>query len=101
MQHNNSLSVDDIAKNIFELKGYPNPSNNEAVIQFNMPNGSNLKMSVYNLLGAHITTLVDNESYSAGVHSVKWNTSNINSGLYFLKLEAGNSSQTLKMMVAH
>ena len=99
--YNNSLSVDDIANNIFELKGYPNPSNNEAVIQFNMPNGSNVKMSVYNILGAHITTLVDNESYSAGVHSVKWNTSNINSGLYFLKLEAGNSSQTLKMMVAH
>ena len=66
-----------------------------------MPTGSNLKISVYNILGAHITTLVDNESYSAGIHSVKWNTADVNSGLYFCKLEAGNSSQTLKMMVAH
>ncbi len=100
--YNSTLSVDDLAlNNIFELKSYPNPSNSEAIIQFDMPTGSNLKMSVYNILGAHIATLVDNESYSAGVHSVKWNTSNINSGLYFLKLEAGNSSQTLKMMVAH
>lgn len=99
--YNSSLSVDDIASNLFELKSYPNPSNNEAVIQFKMPTGANLKMSVYNILGAHITTLVDNESYAAGVHSVKWNTSDVNSGLYFCKLEAGNASQTLKMMVAH
>ena len=100
--YNSTLSVDDIAlNNILELKSYPNPSNDEAAIQFNMPSGSNVNISVYNILGAHITTLVDNESYSAGVHSIKWNTSNINSGLYFLKLQAGNSSQTLKMMVAH
>ena len=99
--YNSSLSVDEIANNIFELKSYPNPSNNEAVIQFNMPTGSNLKMSVYNILGAHIATLVDNESYAAGVHSIKWNTSDVNSGLYFCKLETGNASQTLKMIVAH
>jgi hypothetical protein len=100
--YNTSLSVDDFGlNNVFGLKGYPNPSNSEAIIQFDMPSGSNVKISVYNILGAHITTLVDNESYGAGAHSVKWNTSNINSGLYFLKLEAGNSSQTLKMMVAH
>lgn len=99
--YNGTLSVDEIANNLFELKSYPNPSNNEAVIQFNMPTGSNLKMSVYNILGAHITTLVDNESYAAGVHSIKWNTSDVNSGLYFCKLETGNASQTLKMMVAH
>lgn len=99
--YNNSLSVDEIANNLFELKSYPNPSNNEAVIQFNMANGANLKMSVYNILGAHVATLVDNESYAAGVHSVKWDTSKVNSGLYFCKLETGNASQTLKMMVAH
>ena len=100
--YNSTLSVDDIAlNNIFELKSYPNPSNDEAAIQFNMPSGSNVNISVYNILGGHITTLVDNESYSAGVHSIKWNTSNINSGLYFLKLQAGNASQTLKMMIAH
>ena len=99
--YNSTLSVDEIANNIFELKSYPNPSNNEAVIQFNMPTGSNLKMSVYNILGAHIATLVDNESYAAGVHSIKWNTSDVNSGLYFCKLETGNASQTLKMIVAH
>jgi hypothetical protein len=99
--YNNTLSVDEIANNLFELKSYPNPSNNEAVIQFNMANGANLKMSVYNILGAHVATLVDNESYAAGVHSVKWDTSKVNSGLYFCKLETGNASQTLKMMVAH
>lgn len=99
--YNSSLSVDEIASNLFELKSYPNPSNNEAVIQFKMPTGANLKMSVYNILGEHIITLVDNYSYSTGVHSVKWDTSKVNSGLYFCKLEAGNASQTLKIMVAH
>ncbi len=99
--NNNSLSVDDIASNLFELKSYPNPSNNEAVIQFSMPAGANLKISVYNILGVHITTIVDNESYAAGKHSVKWNTSDVNSGLYFCKLEAGKTSQTLKMIVSH
>ena len=100
--YNSTLSVDDLTtNNLFELKSYPNPSNNEAVIEFNIVNGTNLKISVYNILGQNVVTLVNNESYAAGVHNVKWDTSKVKSGLYFCKLETGNASQTLKMIVKH
>ena len=95
--YNNNLSVDEIATNLFALKSYPNPSNNEAVIQFNMPSSSHVKLSVYNMLGAHIATLVDGVT-DAGQKSVSWNAKDVKPGLYFCKLESGTLSKTIKIL---
>ena len=95
--YNNSLAVDEIATNLFALKSYPNPSNNEAVIQFNMPSSSHVKLSVYNMLGAHIATLVDGVT-DAGQQSVSWNAKDVKPGLYFCKLESGTLSKTIKLL---
>lgn len=97
-----TLSVNDLTgpNSIFELKNYPNPFDSETVIQFNMTSRSHVKISVYNMLGAHVATLVD-DVRDAGTHSLNWNGTEIESGLYFCRMEAGGSRQTSKMLIVH
>lgn len=82
-------------------QNYPNPFNPVTNIQFNIPllrgvtaeggRGVFVKLTVYDLLGREITTLV-NEQMQPGSYSVDWDASNYPSGVYFYKLEAGDPS---------
>ena len=83
--------------NEFELsQNYPNPFNPTTTIKFNIPDAGNVKLSVYNLLGQEIQTLV-NGFMESGSHSVNFDASNLNSGIYLYKLEANGFNQTRKM----
>ncbi|MBN1212838.1 MAG: DUF4397 domain-containing protein [candidate division Zixibacteria bacterium] len=79
-------------------QNYPNPFNPSTIISFNLPTAANVNLTVYNLLGQQVTTLV-NESISAGQHQVEFNASNLASGIYFYKLDAGSFSDTKKMIL--
>jgi hypothetical protein len=81
----------------FELsQNYPNPFNPSTTIRFNLPEAGNVKLIIYNILGQEIQTLV-NEFKEAGVHTVNFDASDLNSGLYIYKLQAGSQFQTRKM----
>lgn len=77
---------------------YPNPFNPSTKIKFSVPSSNLVKMTVYNVLGKEIYTLI-NERYSAGTYSVEFNASNLASGVYFYKLEAGDYTATKKMVL--
>ncbi|MCH7974409.1 MAG: T9SS type A sorting domain-containing protein, partial [Bacteroidetes bacterium] len=89
-------------------QNYPNPFNPSTSIEFSVPVNSNVRLTIYNLLGQVVTTLV-NEEISAGNYSVIWNGTDTNglqvsSGVYLYKMKAsGNSrtpfSQTKKMIL--
>ncbi|NQU34858.1 MAG: T9SS type A sorting domain-containing protein [Bacteroidetes bacterium] len=100
--YDGTLSVNDLAgpNSIFKLKNYPNPFDKETVVQFNIPTRSHVRISVYNMVGVHVATLVD-DVQAAGTHSVKWNATDLESGIYFCRVEAGSSSQTSKMLIVH
>jgi hypothetical protein len=71
---------------------YPNPFNPGTTISFDLPEASAVKLSVYNILGQHVATLVDGD-VAAGYKSVEWNATNDNgvnlpSGIYIYRLEA-------------
>jgi hypothetical protein len=71
---------------------YPNPFNPTTVIAFDLPEASNVKLTVFNVLGQQIATLV-NGSVAAGYQSVVWDADNHNgtavpSGIYFYRVEA-------------
>jgi hypothetical protein len=83
----------------FDLnQNYPNPFNPTTVIEFALPVKSKVELSVYNLLGEKIITLV-NEEKDAGNHQVLFNAINLSSGIYFYKLQANDFVQTKKMIL--
>ena len=59
---------------------------------------SNVKLTVYDILGNEITTLVD-ELKQPGTYEVEFNGVNLPSGIYFYKLNAGEFSDTKKMIL--
>ena len=88
---------------ILSLVNYPNPFNPSTIISFSLNNSSNVKLTVYNVKGQKVTTLVD-KHFENGSHTVTWNGKNNNnkavaSGIYFYKISAGKSSAMKKMLL--
>jgi hypothetical protein len=82
----------------FELsQNYPNPFNPSTKIDFKLSKASDVKLTVYNILGQQVATLL-NEHMSAGSQSVAFDASKLSSGVYFYRLDAGNFSSIKKMM---
>jgi len=84
------------------LQNYPNPFNPSTTIRYNILKPAQVKVSIYNLSGQLIETLV-NAQQPAGEHRLLWRAEGRASGLYFYKLEAttkhGASFQALKKML--
>ena len=90
---------DDISVNKFDLQqNYPNPFNPGTTIGYSIPEASNVKIEIYDVLGNKIQTLVD-DNKSAGNYSVNFNGSELSSGIYFYRLSAGQFIQTKKMIL--
>jgi hypothetical protein len=77
-------------------QNFPNPFNPSTTIRFSIPNTGKVTLKVYNLLGMEVATLVDGE-LSAGTHRVTFEASNLPSGVYFYRIDAGSFSDVRKM----
>ncbi len=85
--------------NSFSLsQNYPNPFNPMTKIKFNISKASNVNITVFDVLGRHITTLV-NEKLNAGTYETDWNANSMAGGVYFYRLETEDFSETKKMML--
>ena len=84
-------------------QNYPNPFNPETRITFNLPVRSEVTIEVYNILGQRVATIFD-EMCGAGTHTAIWDGtdhsgSRVATGIYFYRLEAGEFSETRKMLL--
>jgi len=79
-------------------QNYPNPFNPATSIKYSVSSIQSVKLSIYNILGKEVETLV-NEKQSAGTYEVNWNASNYPSGIYFYRLQAGDFTETKKMIL--
>lgn len=77
---------------------YPNPFNPSTTIAYELSKTSDVRVTIYNMLGQKITTLV-NSNQKAGTHSVVWNAANVASGLYLYKVKAGKSLAIKKCLL--
>ena len=83
----------------YELyQNYPNPFNPSTTISYSIPKAGLVKIVIYNTLGEVIKELV-NENKDPGYYYINWNADNVNSGVYFLKIEANNFVTTKKMLL--
>ena len=80
-------TTDIIPKEYKLEQNYPNPFNPSTLIEYQVPEISNVTLRVYDILGIEVKTLVNAEN-GVGNYKVNFNASNLASGVYFLRLEA-------------
>jgi hypothetical protein len=79
-------------------QNYPNPFNPSTTIQYGVAKAGDVKIIIYDISGREIETIV-NGYQSAGTYEVKWNGSNVSSGVYFYKLISAEYSGIKKMIL--
>ncbi len=98
-----TVSNNDVSKPVFDVSNYPNPFNPETTISFNLKNSGDVKLSVYNIKGQLVKTLVE-DHLDSGNHSIVWhgkdnNSTDVSSGVYFYRLISDTTSITKKMIL--
>lgn len=109
----NSLEVADISNYVTRMdkreadvrvenytleQNYPNPFNPATRINYDLPENTHVKITVFDVQGKMVNTLVDGYR-TAGCHSVDFNGTDLSSGIYFYTIEAGTFSKTKKMIL--
>jgi hypothetical protein len=79
-------------------QNYPNPFNPATTLSYNIPIQTEVKITVFDILGREVTTLVDAVKMP-GTYQVTFDASRLTSGIYFYQMQAGSFSQTRKMML--
>jgi hypothetical protein len=79
-------------------QNYPNPFNPTSIIRFKIKDSRFVTMKVFDALGSEVTVLV-NEKLNAGAYETTFDASQYPSGIYFYKLQAGDFSETKKMVL--
>lgn len=89
---------DNMPEDFVLSQNYPNPFNPTTSIQYQLPEGSNVKVVVYDALGKQVAVLV-NSYQGAGSYTTNFNASNLASGIYFCRMEAGKFVKVNKMLL--
>jgi hypothetical protein len=79
-------------------QNYPNPFNPTTTFSFSLPRAEHVRLEIFNILGQKVVTVVDGD-YEAGDHKVEWDGSAHSSGVYLYRLEAGEFTESKKMLL--
>lgn len=101
-EYSKAVEVEVVVKDFSLLQNFPNPFNPSTKINFSLAVDSKVKLNIYNLLGEQVAQLL-NSNLTAGNHDVVFDATNLNSGVYFYKLEAngidGQAFTSTKKMI--
>lgn len=93
------VSIDQkVVEDYILTQNYPNPFNKKTTISFSLPESDYVTVDVFNILGRKLETLC-NSFYSAGKYFISFNAKNLDSGVYFYRIQGKNFSQTKKMIL--
>jgi len=98
-EYSKIIEVEIAAPTKFSLEqNYPNPFNPSTTIKYSIKKNDLVTLKVYDILGKEVAALI-NENQEAGNYSVKFNASNLPSGIYFYRLKSGSFSSTKKLIL--
>jgi hypothetical protein len=98
-EYSKTIEVDLGLPRKFELsQNFPNPFNPTTTISFTLPESGNINLTVYNIIGEQVEQLF-NGYKEAGIHTINFNASELNSGIYIYKIEANGLTKSRKMML--
>jgi hypothetical protein len=80
------------------FQNYPNPFNAKTVIKYQLPNTTDVNLTIYDITGRNIAVLV-NEQKQPGYYEVTFDASNLASGIYFYQLRAGEFISSKKLVL--
>jgi hypothetical protein len=93
-----SVEFEDMPSGFALSQNYPNPFNPTTNISFVLPQASNVKLTVFNVLGQQVAVLAQG-MYTSGMHTLNFNAANLASGTYIYRIEAGNFVEMRKMLL--
>jgi hypothetical protein len=88
----------DIPERFLLKAAFPNPFNPVTTIGFDVPNPSNVKLIVYDLVGRQVAQLVDDYQHP-GNYFINWDATGLPSGMYLIKMTADDFISTQKVML--
>jgi photosystem II stability/assembly factor-like uncharacterized protein len=96
---NEGVSEDGVMPLEFTLnQNYPNPFNATTLISFNLFNKADIDLSIYDLLGRKVATLISGP-IEAGAHAITWNAGSFASGIYLCRLHAAGHDSAMRMLL--
>ena len=91
--------ADDLAANGFSLgNNFPDPFTSTTSISYTLPRAEIVELTLFDITGRLIKTLV-NKVQQAGTHTINWNASSEQAGVYFYKIKAGNFTAVKKCVL--
>jgi hypothetical protein len=94
----------DVWQNLLQLSAFPNPFNPSTTIEFSIPNPTQAELSIYNIKGEKVRTLLSQQKLSTGKHQIEWDgkndyNKNVSSGIYLYQLQTEKFRKTEKMIL--
>ena len=78
---------------------YPNPFNPFLTVSYSLPSETTVSISIYNMLGERVSTLINERYLASGYHRVRWDASVFPSGMYFVKIQTPTIIETKKALL--
>ena len=81
------------------MKAYPNPTRTNATVEFTLSESNNTTVTVYNTMGLKVATLFEGIAESGQIYRIKFDGSNLAKGLYYIRLQSGNSINEINKVI--
>jgi hypothetical protein len=99
LTHSNSGEIYQSGPHVFELAAlYPNPFNPSTEVRFSLPMDGHVKLAAYDIRGQEVAMIFEG-SQTVGQHSYTWNASDLASGVYYVRLQAGSMTTSQKALL--
>lgn len=90
--------INEFSQNVFGLEIYPNPLQDLTTISYQLKGVSDVQLTITDIIGKTIT-ISENKSRPAGKYSFQWRPEELNPGIYLLQVNAGNFTETKKLVI--